>query len=213
MSSTRPVTASPCPSTSPRCEGHGRAKGNRRPGRLLGPARGHRLLCRGGPTTSSSTAYNVQLAFTSNPATLRDGIQAAVTITTAQAVNALAVPTSAVNHLGSLSYVLVPNWQHHQNATHHRRLSGCHLYPGHRGLTAGHESSWLTPTRPYPPAPSPAGSPRITGGASGTTGPARVARPAPAGLGQVADESVGRVPPIYPAARAVRLAPTTALSA
>lgn len=51
----------------------------------------------------------MQLAFTSNPSTLRDGIQAAVTITTAQAVNALAVPTSAANHRGAISYVLVPN--------------------------------------------------------------------------------------------------------
>jgi multidrug efflux pump subunit AcrA (membrane-fusion protein) len=54
------------------------------------------------PTTAGSSAYNVQLAFTANPTTLRDGIQAAVTITTAQATGALAVPTSAVNHRGAL---------------------------------------------------------------------------------------------------------------
>src|ERR1035437_3731060 len=59
-----------------------------------------------------------------------------------------------------------------------------------------HDALPISPTRPYPPAPSPAGSP-----GSPAARPARqacsVARPAPAGLGQVADESAGRAPPIY----------------
>ena len=67
---------------------------------LDGPRRGRRQV---------GTAYTVQLAFTGNPTKLRDGIQAAVTITTAQAADTLAVPTSAVNHLGTRDYVLVLN--------------------------------------------------------------------------------------------------------
>jgi multidrug efflux pump subunit AcrA (membrane-fusion protein) len=59
------------------------------------------------PGSSGSSAYSVQLSFTGQPTGLRDGIQAAVTLVTAQAAGSLSVPTSAVYHLGSLTYVLV----------------------------------------------------------------------------------------------------------
>jgi multidrug efflux pump subunit AcrA (membrane-fusion protein) len=59
------------------------------------------------PGSSGSSAYSVQLSFTGHPTGLRDGIQAAVTLVTAQAAGSLSVPTSAVYHLGSLTYVLV----------------------------------------------------------------------------------------------------------
>ena len=122
------------------------------------------------PTTSSSTAYNVQLAFTSNPTTLRDGIQAAVTITTAQAVNALAVPTSAVNHLGSLSYVLVPNG----NTTKTQRITvgsvGAIYTQVTGGLNPGQRVVLADPSQPIPTSTVTGRIARITGGASGTTG-------------------------------------------
>jgi RND family efflux transporter MFP subunit len=58
------------------------------------------------PSTSGGSTYPVRLAFTSAPAGLHDGIQAAVSLVVAQATG-LAVPTSAVGHLGQVSYVLV----------------------------------------------------------------------------------------------------------
>jgi HlyD family secretion protein len=59
------------------------------------------------PASSGSSAYPVQLTFSGQPAGLRDGIQAAVSLVTAQAASTLSVPTSAVYHLGSLTYVLL----------------------------------------------------------------------------------------------------------
>jgi len=59
------------------------------------------------PSSSSSTSYQVLLTFTGSPSGLRDGIQAAVTVVVAEAANTLSVPSSAVQHLGSLSYVTV----------------------------------------------------------------------------------------------------------
>jgi multidrug efflux pump subunit AcrA (membrane-fusion protein) len=122
------------------------------------------------PTTSSSTAYNVQLAFTSNPTKLRDGVQAAVTITTAKAVNALAVPTSAINHLGSLSYVLVPNG----SATKIQIITvgsvGALYSQVTGGLTAGQRVVLANPNTPIPTSTATGRIAQITGGASSTTG-------------------------------------------
>ncbi|MFI5100392.1 MAG: efflux RND transporter periplasmic adaptor subunit, partial [Actinomycetes bacterium] len=59
------------------------------------------------PSTSGGSSYLVRLTFGGTPAGLRDGIQAAVTLVVAQASDALSVPTSAVSHLGSLTYVTV----------------------------------------------------------------------------------------------------------
>jgi HlyD family secretion protein len=59
------------------------------------------------PTTSGATAYAVTLALPGNPRGLRDGTNATVSITTKSAANGLAVPSSAVSHLGSISIVRV----------------------------------------------------------------------------------------------------------
>jgi HlyD family secretion protein len=123
------------------------------------------------PTSSSSTAYNVQLAFVANPTTLRDGIQAAATVTTSQAVNALAVPTSAVNHRGALSYVLVIN-----GATTKAQIItvgsvGAIYTQVTAGLAAGQRVVLANPNTPIPTSTSTSGRiARITGGVSGTTG-------------------------------------------
>jgi HlyD family secretion protein len=123
------------------------------------------------PTSSSSTAYTVQLAFVANPTTLRDGIQAAVTITTSQAVNALAVPTSAVNHRGALSYVLVIN-----GATTKAQIItvgsvGAIYTQVTAGLTAGQRVVLANPATPIPTSTITGRVARITGGvASGTAG-------------------------------------------
>jgi trimeric autotransporter adhesin len=123
------------------------------------------------PNSSSSTAYNVQLAFGSNPTTLRDGIQAAVTITTSQAVNALAVPTSAVNHRGALNYVLVPN-----GATTKAQIItvgsvGAIYTQVTGGLIAGQRVVLANPNTPIPTSTVTGRIARITGGVtSGTTG-------------------------------------------
>ncbi len=59
------------------------------------------------PTTSGGSSYLVRLTFGGTPAGLRDGIQASVTLVVAEAKDALSVPTSAVQHLGALTYVLL----------------------------------------------------------------------------------------------------------
>jgi multidrug resistance efflux pump len=121
------------------------------------------------PTASGSTAYDVQLAFTSNPSTLRDGIQAAVTITTGEAVNALSVPTSAVNHLGSFSYVLVPKG----STTKSQRITvgsvGAIYTQVTSGLTAGQKVVLANPATPIPTSTITGRVARITGGATSST--------------------------------------------
>jgi hypothetical protein len=111
------------------------------------------------PTTSGSTAHNVQLAFASNPTTLRDGIQAAVTITTAQAVNALAVPTSAVNHGGAVSYVLVLNGSTTKAQLITVGSVGATYTQVTDGLSAGQQVVLANPSQPNPPIRSTAKSP------------------------------------------------------
>jgi RND family efflux transporter MFP subunit len=123
------------------------------------------------PTSSSSTSYNVRLAFASDPSTLRDGIQAAVTITTAQAVNALSVPTSAVHHLGVFSYVLLLN----AGTTKAQRITvgsvGAIYTQVASGLTAGQRVVLANPATPIPTSTITGRVARITGGAtSGTAG-------------------------------------------
>jgi len=88
------------------------------------------------PATSGGTSYEVRLAFTTPPTGLHDGIQAAVALVVAQATG-LAVPTSAVGHLGSISYVLVA-----EGSTTKRQLVsvgavGTRYTLVTRGLTAG----------------------------------------------------------------------------
>jgi multidrug resistance efflux pump len=122
------------------------------------------------PTTSSSTAYNVQLAFTSTPTELRDGVQAAVTITTAQAVNALAVPTSSVNHRGTIDYVLVLNGATTKMQIITLGSVGALYTQVTGGLTAGQRVVLANPNTPIPTSTVTGRIARITGGASGTTG-------------------------------------------
>ena len=122
------------------------------------------------PTTSSSTAYNVQLAFTSTPTKLRDGVQAAVTITTAQAVNALAVPTSSVNHRGTIDYVLVLNGATTKMQIITLGAVGALYTQVTGGLTAGQRVVLANPNTPIPTSTVTGRIARITGGASGTTG-------------------------------------------
>jgi HlyD family secretion protein len=122
------------------------------------------------PTTSSSTAYNVQLAFTSTPTKLRDGVQAAVTITTAQAVNALAVPTSSVNHRGTIDYVLVLNGSTTKMQIITVGAVGALYTQVTGGLTAGQRVVLANPNTSIPTSTVTGRIARITGGASGTTG-------------------------------------------
>lgn len=59
------------------------------------------------PSTTGGTAYPVTLGFTGSPPDVRDGIGAAVTIATARAENALAVPTTAVTRTAAGDFVTV----------------------------------------------------------------------------------------------------------
>jgi RND family efflux transporter MFP subunit len=122
------------------------------------------------PTTSSSTAYTVQLAFTGDPTTLRNGIQAAVTIITAQAANALAVPTSAVNHRGALDYVLVLNGSTTKTQIITVGAVGAIYTQVTQGLTAGQYVVLADPSQPIPTSTITGRIARITGGATSTTG-------------------------------------------
>jgi len=121
------------------------------------------------PTSSTSTAYNVQLAFVSDPATLRDGIQAAVIITTAQAVNALAVPTSAVNHRGAINYVLVLNGTTTKAQLITIGSVGAIYTQVIGGLTAGQRVVLANPNTPIPTSTITGRVARITGGVTGGT--------------------------------------------
>jgi len=122
------------------------------------------------PTTAGSTAYNVQLAFTTNPTTLRDGIQAAVTITTAQATGALAVPTSAVNHRGALDYVLVLNGSTTKAQIITVGAVGATYTQVTQGLTAGQKVVLANPNQAIPTNTITGRIARITGGVTSTTG-------------------------------------------
>ena len=122
------------------------------------------------PTTAGSTAYNVQLTFTTNPTTLRDGIQAAVTITTAQATGALAVPTSAVNHRGALDYVLVLNGSTTKAQIITVGAVGATYTQVTQGLTAGQKVVLANPNQAIPTNTITGRIARITGGVTSTTG-------------------------------------------
>ena len=122
------------------------------------------------PATTSSTAYAVQLAFTRNPTKLRDGIQAAVTITTAQAADTLAVPTSAVNHRGALDYVLVLNGSTIKAQIITVGAVGAIYTQVTQGLTAGQHVVLANPNQPIPTSTITGRIARITGGATSTTG-------------------------------------------
>jgi len=122
------------------------------------------------PTTAGSTAYNVQLTFTTNPTTLRDGIQAAVTITTAQATGALAVPTSAVNHRGALEYVLVLNGGTTRAQIITVGTVGATYTQVTQGLTAGQKVVLANPDQAIPTNSITGRIARITGGVTSTTG-------------------------------------------
>jgi HlyD family secretion protein len=112
----------------------------------------------------------VQLAFTSTPTKLRDGVQAAVTITTAQTVNALAVPTSAVNHRGTIDYVLVLNGSTTKMQIITLGAVGALYTQVTGGLTAGQRVVLANPNTPIPTSTVTGRIARITGGASSTTG-------------------------------------------
>ena len=122
------------------------------------------------PTTTGSTAYNVRLAFTNNPTALRDGIQAAVTITTAQATGALAVPTSAVNHRGALDYVLVLNGGTTKAQIITVGAVGATYTQVTDGLTAGQKVVLANPNQAIPTSTITGRIARITGGVTSATG-------------------------------------------
>jgi RND family efflux transporter MFP subunit len=122
------------------------------------------------PPTATSTAYTVQLAFSGDPTALRNGIQAAVTITTGQAANALAVPTSAVNHLGSRDYVLVVNGSTTKMQIISVGSVGAIYTQVTQGLTAGQRVVLANPTQAIPTSTVTGRIARITGGATSTTG-------------------------------------------
>jgi trimeric autotransporter adhesin len=122
------------------------------------------------PPTTTSTAYTVQLAFSGDPTALRNGIQAAVTITTGQAANALAVPTSAVNHLGSRDYVLVVNGSTTKMQIISVGSVGAIYTQVTQGLTAGQRVVLANPTQAIPISTVTGRIARITGGATSTTG-------------------------------------------
>jgi len=123
------------------------------------------------PTSSTSTAYTVQLVFTANPPKLRDGIQAAITVTTAQAVSALAVPTSAVNHRGALDYVLVLNGSTTKFQVITVGAVGAIYTQVTGGLSAGQQVVLANPNEAIPTSTVTGRVARITGGAtSGSTG-------------------------------------------
>ena len=110
------------------------------------------------------------LPISSTPTKLRDGVQAAVTITTAQAVNALAVPTSSVNHLGTIDYVLVLNGSTTKMQIITVGSVGALYTQVTGGLTAGQRVVLANPNTPIPTSTVTGRIARITGGASGTTG-------------------------------------------
>ena len=122
------------------------------------------------PTTSGSSAYDVQLAFTANPTKLHDGIQAAVTITTAQATDALAVPTSAVKHLGTRNYVLVLNGSTTKAQTITVGAVGAIYTQVTQGLTTGQRVVLADPSQAIPTNTITGSVARITGGVANTTG-------------------------------------------
>jgi RND family efflux transporter MFP subunit len=119
---------------------------------------------------TSGTAYTVQLAFTTNPAKLRDGIQAAATITTAAAANALAVPTSAVNHRGGAAYVLVLNGSTTKTQPITVGAVGAIYTQVTSGLTPGQRVVLANPNTPIPSNTITGRIARITGGVTNTTG-------------------------------------------
>jgi macrolide-specific efflux system membrane fusion protein len=112
----------------------------------------------------------VQLVFTTNPTTLRDGILAAVTITTAQATTALAVPTSAVHHRGALDYVLVLNGGTTKTQSITVGAVGATYTQVTGGLNAGQKIVLADPNQAIPTNTITGRIARITGGVTSTTG-------------------------------------------
>jgi multidrug efflux pump subunit AcrA (membrane-fusion protein) len=119
---------------------------------------------------TGSTGYTVELAFTSNPTKLRDGIQAAVKITTAQAPAALAVPTSAVKHRGTLSYVLVLEGSTTKQQTITVGAVGAIYTQVIQGLAAGQRVVLADPNQAIPTNTITGRVARITGGVASTSG-------------------------------------------
>jgi RND family efflux transporter MFP subunit len=123
----------------------------------------------------SSTAYKVQLAFASKPTRLRDGIQAAVKITTSQAADVLAVPTSAIRHRGTLGYVLVLEGSTtRQQSTREQIVTagavGAVYTQITQGLTAGQRVVLADPSQAIPTNTITGRVARLTGGVANPTG-------------------------------------------
>jgi multidrug efflux pump subunit AcrA (membrane-fusion protein) len=94
-----------------------------------------------------------------------------VTITTSQAVNALAVPTSAVNHRGALSYVLVINGSTTKAQIITVGSVGAIYTQVTAGLAAGQRVVLANPNTPIPTSTVTGRIARITGGVTnGTAG-------------------------------------------
>ena len=101
------------------------------------------------PATSGGTTYEVTLSLASAPKDLHDGIQAAVTLVVAQETG-LAVPTSAVGHLGAISYVSVVD----ASSTRRQLVSVGAVGPDFtevtQGLTAGQQVVLANVDEPIP---------------------------------------------------------------
>jgi len=140
------------------------------------------------PSTSGGSTYLVRLAFTAATGSgLRNGIQASVSLVVAQATDVLAVPTSAVHHLGTLSYVTIVD-----GTTLTRRIVsvgavGPVFTQIIRGLSAGQEVLLADVTAPIPTSTVNSRLARFAGagGLGGLAG-------APAGSGGLGGGAVGR---------------------
>ena len=93
-----------------------------------------------------------------------------MTITTAQATGALAVPTSAVNHLGTRDYVLVLNGSTTKMQIITVGAVGAIYTQVTGGLAAGQHVVLANPNQPIPTSTITGQIARITGGATNTTG-------------------------------------------
>jgi tagatose-1,6-bisphosphate aldolase len=93
-----------------------------------------------------------------------------VTITTAQTVNALAVPTSAVNQRGALDYVLVLKGGTARPQLISVGSVGAIYTQVTQGLTSGQRVVLADPNQPIPTNTITGRIARITGGVTSTTG-------------------------------------------
>ena len=101
------------------------------------------------PSTAGGSSYLVRLTFAGSPTGLYDGVQAAVSIAVAGATG-LAVPTSAVGHLGSISYVQVVDGTTTRRTLVTVGAVGAEYTQVTQGLTAGQQVVLANVDEPIP---------------------------------------------------------------